>query len=124
MKYVLLITMLLIISFSSEAQHDSINKDYEKLTKYSGKLEKLKFSEASRLFGEPNEIIKRKITSEMLPLYLSDSLINKHFPKHMSNFKNSYLMEVNWSFFSVSWISVWYKLEKNDWVPLRVLVTI
>jgi len=128
---IVLSIIVLIFAFQCNAQHnlDSgkegyTSKERKSLVKDSKKFEKINFKKAVNKFGEPYETRKIKITPEALSSFLSSDLIEKYFPKNEKQPKESYVLEANWKMLSASWITVWYKLEKNVWKPINTLMTI
>lgn len=104
-------------SFFSEKEHKSLKKD-------SKLLEKIKFSKAVKKFGKPDESREIKATEETIPIFLPEESIEKHFPNKEYLNEGFYLLEASWKRLSESWITVLYKFEKDEWVPISILVTL
>ncbi len=103
--------------FFSEKEHKSLKKD-------SKLLEKIKFSKAVKKFGKPDESREIKVTEETISIFLPEESIEKHFPNKEYLNEEFHLFEASWKRFSEYWITVMYKFEKDEWVPISILVTL
>lgn len=130
MKIILSIIFSLII-FQGKAQINSENeeplfseKEHKSLKEDSKLLEKLKFSKAVKKFGKPAESRKIKVTEETISILVPEESIEKYFPNKEYLNEGFHLLEASWKRLSESWITVLYKFEKDDWVPISILVTL